>query len=327
MYSIALRRLPRVTAIVLLAGTVSPALRAQPVDIATRTAARELATQGAEAFERGDYAKALDQLSRANTIHPAPSISVLQARALVHLGRLIEALDRFEETLRAPLPDDAPEAYRAAVRDAAAESDQIRQRIPHLSLQVRQGGVIPKDIAVKLDGKTLPPALLDVDFPADPGDHVVTVSAPRRELVTRRVHLAEKERVVLEITIDEFVATAPTVQQPAPSAERTRHSARPIWGWSMLGGGATALVVSAVTGKNALDKKAHLDSVCRPGCPSNSASDVDLFRSYRTASYVTGGVAVAFVAIGGYLLLSDSQSESTIAVGLQGTQASLWGTF
>ncbi len=310
-----------------LTTSVNAFVAAQPLDVTTRTTARELATQGAEAFERGDYVAALDCLSRANTLHPAPSISVLQARTLQHLGRYLEALDRYEETQRMSLPEDAPEAYRVAVRDATIEGDQLRQRIPHLSVQVRQGGVTPKGISVVIDGKALPAVLLDVDFPADPGDHNVVVKAPKHEAVTRRVYLAEKERVVLEIALDDFVEPAPAVlAAPLPAASAVP-GPRPVWGWSAVGGGAAALVVSAMTGKAALDKKSRLDAICDPGCPADSARDIDSFRSYRTVSYVAGGVAVALIGVGGYLLLSGSRSEPTVAVGVVGTQAGVWGAF
>jgi hypothetical protein len=311
-----------------IAATTSGLAAAQPVDIATRTAARELATQGAEAFERGDYAAALEQLSRANTLHPAPSISILQARALVHLGRLIEALDRYEETVRTPLPEDAPEPYRVAIRDAAAESENLKLRIPHLSVQVRRGGATPKDITVTLDGKALPAVLLDVHFPADPGDHVVTVRAPKYDTVTRQVHLAEQERVVLEITLDDYVPPPPVATRESQPDTPAPASSRPVWGWATVGGGAAALLVSAITGKTALDKKSHLDSICNlPGCPKGSEGEIESFRSYRTASYLAGGVAVALAGVGGYFLLSHSGETSPVGVGVIGTGAALWGAF
>ena len=49
----------------------------------SRTAARDLASQGIEAFERHDYAAAIDRFERAFALVPAPSISVMHARSLV----------------------------------------------------------------------------------------------------------------------------------------------------------------------------------------------------------------------------------------------------
>jgi hypothetical protein len=329
--STALHRLDawRGTRMLLFCGLLStPGLvHAQPADVSTRAAARELATLGAEAFERKEFAAALDHLSRANQLHPAPSISVLQARALEHLGRFIEALDRYEETLRVPLVDDAPEAYRVAVRDAAAESDLLRQRIPHLSVRVRKGGMTPKGTSVMLDGKALPAALLDVDFPADPGTHTVVVSAPDCDPVTRKVNLAERERVVLEITLEGYRPQTAAVPQEREVIVAPPPSTRPIWGWAAVGGGAVSLLISAITGKAALDKKSHLDSVCHPGCPPQNEGDIDAFRSYRTASYIAGGATVAFAGIGGYLLLVRPSETARVGVGAFGTQATVWGSF
>ncbi|HEY5959861.1 MAG TPA: hypothetical protein VIV60_25075, partial [Polyangiaceae bacterium] len=200
---------------------------AQPVEVATRTAARELATSGAEALERGDYATALDHLSRANSLHPAPSISVLVARSLAHLGRLVEALDQFEETMRAPLSEDAPEAYRVAAHEASVEAEQLRVRIPRVTIQIRSGGQVPGSIAVLFDQKELPRALLDVEFPIDPGEHTVIVRSPNFERVTRQVQLAEQERVVLEITLND-PTPAPKVTNVPPKEwdESKVHSSR-----------------------------------------------------------------------------------------------------
>src|SRR3972149_2702255 len=114
----------------LLLGLVMTAsnARAQEVDAQTRTLARDLAVQGAEAFEREDYVTALDRLNRAAALYPAPSIDVMRARALVRLGRLLEALDRYEETQRTPLAEDAPEAFRQAVSDAKREGAELHAR-------------------------------------------------------------------------------------------------------------------------------------------------------------------------------------------------------
>jgi hypothetical protein len=306
---------------------------AQPVEIAARTAAREFATKGAEAFERGAFAEALEYLKRANTLHPAPSISVLEARALVHLGRFLEALDRYEQTMRAPLPDDAPEAYRAATRDAAVESEQLKSRIPHLSIQVQSVGATPQDVVVLLDGKSLPIALLNVDFPADPGDHEVVVRAPKFDMVTRNVHLAERERVVLEIAMDLPALTAPVAVSPsavaleADAAPPRVSSLRPFWGWATVGGGAAALLTAAVTGKIALDSKSHLDSVCRPGCPEGNENEIGNFRTFRTVSYVAGGVSIALMGLGGYLLLHDPVDDRSVSVGVEGSGIQLRGKF
>src|SRR6187431_3572319 len=103
-------------------------------DAEIRMAARDLATQGAQAFEAGDYAQASDFFRRAHELVPAPSIALLHARSLAKLGQLLEAIDIYEQTARFKLPDEAPEAYLQAVETARNEMEDVRRRLPRLKL-------------------------------------------------------------------------------------------------------------------------------------------------------------------------------------------------
>jgi len=251
----------------------------------------------------------------------------MQARALVHLGRFVEALDRYEETRRMPLAEDAPEAYRAAAREATIEAEQVRVRLSRLFIQVKTEGTDAKDVTVSLDGKVLPSALLEVDCPTDPGEHVVTLQSSNRAPVTRKVRVSESERLVVELKL--VVAsqsaspgvTSNTVTEPAVD------SSRKWWGLGAIGGGAVALLGSVITGKSALDKKHYLDRVCDPGCPAGSQNDIDSFRTNRTVSYAAAGVSLALVGVGGYLLLSGERTGTNTAIGINPTGLSWVGRF
>lgn len=291
---------------------------AQTTEATMRTAARELATQGAEAYERGDYAFSYDRLTRAFALYPVPSIRIMQARALVHLGRLIEALDIYEETRRMPLAADAPEAFTAATRDATVEAEQLRSTLPRLFIRVRTEGTAPKEMTVSLDGKVLPAALLEVDCPVDPGEHVVTLQALNRAPVTRKVKALVKDRLVVDLSLPSAPNTSASDTLPAlvPQDESTVDASRKRWGFGVIGGGAVALLGSVITGTLALDKKDYLDGVCKPGCPEGSQNDIDSFRTYRTVSYVAAGLSLSLVGVGGYLLLTDKHAERTSAIGV-----------
>ncbi|MGC4068018.1 MAG: hypothetical protein QM784_25890 [Polyangiaceae bacterium] len=305
------------------------AAHAQGTDATTRTVARELAVQGAEAYEQKDYATAYDRLSRAFALYPVPSISIMQARALRQLGRLVEALDRFEETRRMPITDDAPEAFRVAIRDAEAESEQLRAIVPRLVIQVSRGGAAVTDVAVVIDGRLLPDVLLNVDCPVNPGKHTIVVKARNSTPVTREVTLSEKDRVVLEVALD----AAPHVDDKSndmvenSSSHDAPTSARKWIGWGAVGGGAAGLVVTAVTGVVALDRKSSLDSKCDPGCPVGSQDEIDGFRSYRTASYWSASISTVLLGVGGYLLLTGDRNQSGTSLGVHPGGMSLVGRF
>ena len=212
-------------ALVLALGCFAPRSHAQELDAETRTLARELARQGADAFDQADYATALDRLNRAYSLFHAPTISLMQARALARLGRLVEALDRYEETSRVPLDNDAPDAFRRAVSDAIREGQDVRARIPRLFIRVRSTHGAPQGLSVLLDGRPVPPALLNVERPIDMGSHEITATAPGYHSVTKSVMLGERGSATLDIDLDAMeagpaapgpVATAQLAEQPQP---------------------------------------------------------------------------------------------------------------
>ena len=307
------------------------------VDPATRTAARELAQQGADAFEQQDYATALDRFDRAGSLVRAPTLCIMQARTLVKLGRLVEALDKYEETQRMPVDAEAPEALHQAVTDARAEGAELRARIPLLTIHVRGDAARSSQVRVLMDGRNVPQALLDVPRPADPGTHEVTGEVEGLTRVTRLVVLSEGDRTEIELPLRRAVVstTTPLPPPPRPVAEApVAHDREPssrdparLWGWAALGFGGAGLAVSVITGVVALDKKSHLDSVCQPGCPPDAAGDIDAFRMNRTVSYLSGALGIASLGVGGYLILSTGDNGNQLLAEIGPSGGALKGTF
>jgi hypothetical protein len=288
--------------------------------------ARDLAQQGAEAFERGQYGVALDRFTRAQAIFRAPSLSLMRARALRKLGRLTEAVDAYEVTQRTPIAPDAPEAFRRAVTDAQREGAELDARMPRMLVRVRGGGDFER-VRVVLDGKLVPPALLDVERPIDPGQHEIHASAPGRDPITRHVLVTEGEHVVVELPFVERAAEpAPAAPHDGSGSDGTSSIRRTV-GFVGVGVGAAALGVAAVSGVIALKKQSTLDSVCHPGCPSSAADDIDAFRVNRTLSY--GGLAVGVLAlgVGGYFLLSSTSPQGQVGVHVSPSGVRVGGRF
>ena len=283
----------------------------------TRTAARTLAAQGAEAFERRDYAAALDLFQRAGALVEAPTIVLMQARTLVELGRLIEAADRYSFVLSMKSPGGANAAFEAAVQAAASEYDALKVRLPLLKVKV-QGA---QASSVWVDGRQLPAPLVGVDNPLDPGQHRVEVRAPDRAPIVREVVLEEGEREELVVILREDpVPQAPPSERsrqpepPAPLAPAPQAARNDTLGWVALGAGAGATLVGLGTGLYALSKKSDLDAACDPGCPPSFEDDIQSFRQFRTVSYVAFGVGAVGLGWGSYLLLSGEPQSPTLAV-------------
>jgi hypothetical protein len=289
---------------------------AQPIDDATRNAARELAVQAADAFTKGDYAKAHDLYHRAYSLIPAPTLSLREARSLEKLGRWVEAVEAYVRTTRVALGPDAPEAYRQAVHDAHDGLAKLRPRVPKLKVVLRGGD--PGDTSVSLNGKPMKSALIGVDQPVNPGTHELVASGNGKR-GTARVQLSEGERKSIELELSDDPSATPvpaSALEAASGADETRGDSGPTeaggspqaaLGWVGVGVGAAGLGVGVVTGLMATSKHSSAREGCPDGvCPegSQAADDLDAFRSLRTISTIGYAVGIVGVAAGVTLLLT-----------------------
>jgi hypothetical protein len=260
-------------------------------------AARVLAAQGSEAFERRDFAQALTLFERAGAIIQAPTITLMEARSLVELGRLVEALEKYGATQRMLGIDPTNEVFRQAADAAARETEPLLRRIP--TLRVRVVGV-SSDVQLELqvDGKRLIPALAAVDRPIDPGVHRVSAVAADGRNATRDIAIAERAHEDVELTL----APKPVAPPPPPAAPAATHDSSSTLGWALAGSGAAFTVLGTITGVLALGQKSDLDKACTPGCPPTKASELQAFRRDRTLSYVGFGLGALGLGSGAYLL-------------------------
>jgi hypothetical protein len=285
-------------------------------------AARELAMSGAEAFDKQDFATALDRFQRAESLYKVPSISVMLARCFARVGRVVEAVDKYEETLRVPLDAAAPEAFQRAVADATAEVEAARARVARLELRLPADA--PAGVVVTLDDRPVPAALLGVPTPVNPGAHHLAARAPGRAPYAFDVVLPEGGRQNVEISLEPSSQQAAPVTSPGPRASGQRTSALTI---VLLTGGSLGIVAGAVTGIAALNHKSHLDAACTPGCPANMAGDLSAFRRDRTLSYVGFGVGLAAAGAGAYFLFHEGASGNEVGGLVLPGSAAVTGSF
>ena len=279
-------------------------------DAETRTAARDLATQGGQAFDAGRYAEASDFFRRAHQLVAAPSIALMQARALAKLGQLLEAADIYEQTARLKLADDAPEAYVTAVQTARAEVEEVRTRLPRLKLTVL--GTSRADGAqVTIDDKPTPDALLGVERPVDPGVHHFAVHVAGQIRAERDLTVVEGQSYQVELDAHPAPVATPVESQRHASGNA---NSRKTLAYVGLGIGVVGLGVGTYTGLVALHHKSNLDSACHAGCPASSASEIDSWRSNRTVSWLSYGVGIAAAGAGVLLLTLGKPNQEHVAV-------------
>ncbi|HEY1536111.1 MAG TPA: hypothetical protein VGF76_18955 [Polyangiaceae bacterium] len=285
-------------------------------DAETRTAARDLATQGGQAFDAGKYAEASDFFRRAHELVAAPSIALMQARSLAKLGQLLAAMDSYEQTARLKLADDAPEAYVTAVQTARIEVEELRTRLPRLKLTVL-GTTNGDGAQVTIDDKPTPAALLGVERPVDPGVHHFAVRVGGQTRAARDLAIVEGQNYQVELDAHPAQPAAKPAAAGAALDTQSLSSGpnlRKTLGYVGLGVGVVGLGVGTYTGLVALHHKSNLDSACHPDCPASSASEIDGWRSNRTASWLSYGVGVAAAGTGVLLLTLGKPNQEHVAV-------------
>ena len=195
---------------------------AQASDDETRAAARQMARRGADAFDEGNFETAYDLFNRAYALMPVPSISVYEARAAEKLGKLVEALDAYERTVRYQVGEGTPEAFAKAVDEARVELSALRPRIPSLKVVVQGRGKDDPNLEVTLDGKPMNRALLGVDSPTNPGDHRLEASTPWGASAIGAAKIAEGENKTVTLHLEGGDPNATATGCVAHAAPRLR---------------------------------------------------------------------------------------------------------
>jgi hypothetical protein len=306
-----LRQSSRIGVLLVSAGLLfsSPAF-AEPTE-ADRTTARALAAEGYEALERRDYKIAEDRFRRADALVHAPTIVVDRARALVGLGRLVEAFEAYQLVIREGVPANAPSSWKQAKTEAEKEVGAIERRLAWIVLRVEG----PNDPRVTIDGVTLPNASLGARRAIDPGRHNVRVTADGFVSAGRSVTLSEAQEVAITLKLEkppevELQETPVAAQKAPPQAENKRS---PVPMWVAFGVGGAGLTFGAITGGIALGMHSNLsddcpNGRCQPATPQEEAqleSDIDTYHTLGTASGIGFGIGLAGVATGFVLLFTN----------------------
>lgn len=299
-------QLRRASALVLTLALVSSSVfAAETVDDSTRNAARNLAEQGREAFDRGDFERSRDLFHRAYALVQAPTLALFEARSLAKLGRLVESQEAYLRAVRTPLTADSPEAFRKAVHDAEREETELEPRVPKVTILVVGPGARAANLKVTVDREAVQPALIGVEMPINPGKHVLQADAQGATSAPVDFSLQEAEKKSVELRV-ELATSAPVKTEPEPGPRVfVPDQAEPVRPWQrttafVAGGiGIAGLATGMITGLMASSKHSKAEQQCpEHRCVEGSTGEdaLNSFRSLRTVStvgYVVGAVGVA----------------------------------
>ena len=299
-----------------------------------RSAARAAASQGADAYDAGKWQDAVDMFTRAEQLVHSPIHLMFIARSELKLSHWVKAYETFNRVKREGAPPDASPAVKKAVEDATKELATLAPQMPYVAAKIKNAS---GDVKVTMDGTQVPPAMVGLLRPIDPGQHrfQATNGQLSSDIVTVDVQPASKQTVELELKLGTaatpaVVATAPAAAPPPasvttappPSDSSVDHGSGGPNGlryasYGAFGVGAVGLALGTVFMVKSSSTQKQADDLCpsSPCDPSKkdqiSAKDKDA-ASQRTIGAVGLGVGGAGVAAGVVLfILSNSGHKAT----------------
>jgi hypothetical protein len=296
-----------------------------------RAAARSAAETGADAFDQGQYERALELFTRAEELVHAPPHLLFMARSLTKLGRLVEAQETYMKLVREQQQKNAPSAFVAAHAQAEQEVSAVEARLAHVTVGVR--GPDADKAVVTMDKTDLPAAVVGIPMPVDPGSHVFSAHTQRAKsnAVTVTLRDGANENVALLLPTPSATAapsSAASAEEAAPQAEggpadkaagdSAGVSGQRIAGYITLGVGVAGTGVGTYFLISSLDKRGQADDLfacdatqsCTPAQVTevgNLDDEADRSRNFAIAGYAVGA---AGIVTGLVLLLTDSPSKS-----------------
>jgi hypothetical protein len=156
-----------------------------------RASARVLAEDADKKMTSGDYAGAIESLTKAYALVSAPTIKVARAHAYLKLARLIEAQQDLLDAARSESRPGEPGSWADARQRARAEAETITPRLPLLTLGVT--GAPLDRVTFTVDGQTVATATLGSPRALNPGAHAVKADADGFVSSEQSVTLGEGE--------------------------------------------------------------------------------------------------------------------------------------
>ena len=288
-----------VAAIAVSAQLLATAAHADPSPT-DRAAATALFNEARRLMEQKNYAEACAKFEGSQRLDPGGGTLLNMATCHEKLGKIATAWEEFNEGLSVAIKDNRPERQSLA-RERIA---QLEPRLPRLTIKVPSD--VPRGYDLQIDGASMARGALGVPAPINPGEHVVTATAPRFLAYTEKIRLAERESKNVDVPplaadpsappIPTTTTTSTVLVEPVEGEGREGHGSLRGIGIATTVVGGVALVVGTVFG--ALAVKQWNDS--NNGCPQNhctsqgASSSSDALSSAHAADgfLIGGGVVV-----------------------------------
>ncbi len=278
-------------------------------------ASEALFREGRRLMKSRDFASACPRLEESFRLDPATGTLINLADCEEQIGRTASAWQHWRAAADRLAAGDKRRAV--AVQRAAA----LEKVLARLTIELAPSA--PPDARVMRDGTVLGEPSLKVALPADPGRHVVVVSAGGRQDREIEVTIQDREHRTLvvepgpiETTSAASIAPASPlpslaparVDPPATTTDVAKPSSGSALGYVLLGGGAFGFGAAAYFGLGALAARRDASAACSDASGANrcwvNARDA-LDRDRRDSLYadISAGAGVVAAGVGLYLLL------------------------
>ncbi len=177
--------------------------------VSDRAAADALFEEGLALRNSGDHAGACDRFERSQSLDPALGTLQNIGMCLDKQGKLVAALDRFQQLLREA--EVAKDGER--IRIARVRLKRLRRKVPKLHISLLDDFHI-SGLEVFVNDARLQDTLLGVEAPVDPGRYIVIARAPKHEDWSQTVELAVRENAKIVIPKLEKLAEEPISEGP-----------------------------------------------------------------------------------------------------------------
>jgi hypothetical protein len=325
----------RVRSAVAIAFSLSTSLLPHPAAAQTANDAEALFNKGLESMRARDYASACPAIEKSYQLDPLPGVLFTLAECDAAWGKLSAASTRYQTFLDAltSLPPGRRDTFEERRRIALDKLATVSAVMPEITIDVARDA--PAELVVKRNGAALERSSYGVTQKVDPGEYVVTATAPDGHTWEHRVkleaHSAARVEVPWPLIAPELpaeLAQPDAVGPPRGQAPDARGAGLRPWAYVAGGVGVIGLTTGIVAGLVALGDKSTIDANCPNRlCNAEGQRAVDSARSSATISTIAFPVGLAGAGVSAVLFMMSSRVTPSVGLAPGAASVSVQGAF
>jgi hypothetical protein len=280
--------------------------------------------EGDRYFSDNDFVRAYAAFDREYEGSGSLVAALKSARALVRLGRLLEASARYEEIISRDAAGRNERDATSARQDAAVDLQQLLPRIPRINVEIV--GARAESVAIALNGVRVSSPAPAAGVPVNPGRYLVTGALGKKTLESY-VDVGEGDVVSVPLRFGPPVTVA---NRPPGNGGKSKLGGQRVTGVITMGVGVASLLTGSFIGWSAFNDEDSLGDRCpERRCPKYLQSEVDAYEAKKLIALVGIGAGGALLLGGSiiYFTAPSARSEPRIGAYATASGAGIWGKF